>query len=173
MFKPRFNISFSQLSISPFFTKIVIFYLIEVILYKIYNIMINQLEHLIFDHIQDTVNVLLRNIALSVFLVILFISILTFIISHIVYKYHRRIKNKFAVYVLNNSWISLLAQRISFAIELNGLVEDPYDTYWNDEIIPCHNFFSKVKYHFGFILRNVMSYLDIAECKNYFRFKNA
>ncbi len=124
----------------------------------------------ILNHIHDYFNVLLRNIALFVLLGIALFSILAFVISYICYKYHKRIYNKFAVYILNNSWISLLAQNMMLMIEL-----DQPSPQYNEEdvqkILEVNSIGSKIRYIFGSILRNFTSYLDIVQCKNYFRFK--
>ncbi len=132
----------------------------------------DKIELLILNYIQDAVDVLIRNIALVIFLSVIALGIVAYVVTHILYKYHKRIKNKFAVYILNNSWISILWQRILLMMELNQLVQvSNYaeDTYWVEQT--SSSFWSRIKFHFATILRNVTNYFDIVNCKNYFRFK--
>ncbi len=134
-----------------------------------YNDNMNTLEMIIRNNFKDYVNFLTGNIFLFSIVIFLTVSIFSFLLAYIINKNSKRIKSKIAVYILNNSWISMLAQDLLLSIELTSVssIADGDD----ESVIEEQSILVKLKQKFAIILRNISNYNYIADCKNYFRFK--
>ncbi len=130
----------------------------------------NGIENIFWQYIRNYWDVMIRDLTLSVFIITIIFSSLTFLISYIVYKYHHRIKTKFAAYTLNNSWISLLAENMILSVELSEYVANTKLETNNSYLLIDIPFSSKIKYKFALLLRTLTNYLDIVECKYYFKY---
>ncbi len=128
------------------------------------------LEFIFDTYIRDPINTFFRDVTVISFLVAIIFFVVAFIATKLIYKNHKRIYNKFAVYILNNSWISLILQRMMLSIEFDESIRS-ISLADDINISSISKLGSKIKYQFALLLRNVTNYLTIAECKNYFRFK--
>ncbi len=118
----------------------------------------NGIENIFWQYIRNYWDVMIRDLTLSVFVITIIFSSLTFLISYIVYKYHHRIKTKFATYTLNNSWISLLAENMILSVELSEYVSNTKLETNNSYLLIDIPFSSKVKYKFALLLRTLTNY---------------
>ncbi len=128
------------------------------------------LQLLILDCWNQYINFLIAHIFLFSILIFIILSIFSFLLARILNKYHQRLKSKFLVYLLNNSWISILAQNLELSIKLSHC---KYSTIKSEPIIDHNqnNLFCNLKHKLGVILKNFSNFINIAECKNYFRFR--